>query len=471
MSADTIAAISTPLGPGGIGIIRVSGPDARTILKRLFKRPGQATPAGDGPGATPPIQSHRVYYGFVADPHDGSIIDEVLALYMRGPRSFTREDVVEIHSHSGIVVLDRLLSAVVDAGAVLAAPGDFTKRAFLNGRIDLTQAEAVVDLINAPCETAARMAGRHITGGLREVVDGMVNTVVGLQAKWEALIEFGESDDTACQQALAEAVGVLGQALLPELTALIRRQKEAVVYRDGLTLTITGMPNVGKSSLLNTLVQKETAIVSDIPGTTRDVVREYSSINGVPVIVCDTAGIHDTTDPVECIGIARARCQIESADIVLLVVEATRVLREFEQRLFDESRARQTVVVVNKDDLADAAAVTSIQRQLGAERCVRVSAKTGAGLDELKQRIFNGLVAEPGMVAGERVAPNLRQRKILERAAREIESLTASMGTQPAVELLTEKMSRILHVLDEISGNRRRDDLYEHIFSQFCIGK
>ena len=471
MLLDTIAAISTPLGPGGIGIIRVSGPDAHAILVRLFKRPRQVGPSGGRPATTLPIQSHRVYYGFVVDPHDGNVIDEVLALYMRGPKSFTREDVVEIHSHSGIVVLDRLLGAVVAAGAHLAEPGAFTKRAFLNGRIDLTQAEAVIDLINAPCETAARIAGRHIAGGLRDAVAGMVNTIVGLQAKCEAMIEFGESGANAGQQEFDEAARILGRFVLPEITALIRRQKEAAVYRDGLALTIAGMPNVGKSSLLNTLVQKETAIVSDIPGTTRDVVREYSSINGVPVMVCDTAGIHDTTDPVECIGIARARGQIENADLVLLVVEATRPLKDFEQRLFQESSAQRTIVVINKDDIAEERAVAAIERRLGGEHCVRVSAKTGAGLDDLRQRIFDGLVAESGLVAGEQVSPNLRQRNVLERAAREIESLSAAIGTRSAVELVSEKMNQILHILDEISGNRDQEDLYEKIFSQFCVGK
>jgi tRNA modification GTPase len=471
MFTDTIAAISTPLGPGGIGIIRVSGPDARLIFSRLFRRPGpSAVPFGDG-HASLPIQSHRVYYGFVADPLDGNVIDEVLALYMQGPKSFTREDVVEFHSHSGIVVLDRLLSAVVEAGASLAEPGAFTKRAFLNGRIDLTQAEAVIDLINAPCEAALRIAGRHIAGGLRAVVDGMVNTIVGLQAKCEAIIEFGESDAAACQEEFEDAARILGQFLLPEITALIRRHKEAAVYRDGLSLTIAGMPNVGKSSLLNKLVQKETAIVTEIPGTTRDVVREYSSINGVPVIICDTAGIHDTTDPVECIGIARARGQIESADVVLLVVEANRPLMDFEQRLFEESRAHQTIVVINKDDIANERAVAAIEMQLGAERCVRVSALTGTGLDALRRRIFNGIVAESGMVAGERVSPNLRQRNILERAARESQALAAAMETQPAIELISEKMNLIRRVLEEISGSRGQEDLYEHIFSQFCVGK
>ncbi len=471
MLAETIAAISTPLGPGGIGIIRISGPHAPAILMRLFRRRGRGGRSEDGRAVALPIQSHRVYYGFVCDPHDGNVIDEVLALYMQGPKSFTREDVVEIHSHSGIVVLDRLLSAVVNAGARLADPGAFTKRAFLNGRIDLTQAEAVVELINAPCETAARMAGSHIAGGLRGVVDDMVNTIVGLQSKCEAIIEFGESDAIACQLVFEEAATTLGQVVLPEIGALIRRQKEAAVYRDGLALTIAGMPNVGKSSLLNNLVQKETAIVSDIPGTTRDVVREYSSINGVPVTICDTAGIHDTTDPVECIGIARARSQIQSADTVLLVVEATRPLRDFEVRLYDESRAKRTLVVINKDDLADAVAVAAIERRLGAHRCVRVSAKTGAGLEALKNRIFSGLVAESGRVSGERITPNLRQRIILERAGREIESLSVAMETRPAVELISEKMKQILHILEEISGSRGRDDLYEHIFSQFCVGK
>ena len=469
MMNNTIAAISTPLGPGGIGIIRISGPGAYAIMKRLFVRKAQDVYRNNKPTSAGRFSSHRVYYGHIVEPDTGNLVDEVLAIYMKGPKSFTREDVVEIHSHSGFVVLDRILNAVVDAGADLSGPGEFSKRAFLSGRIDLSQAEAVIDLINAPCETAVQMASRQVAGGLRDALDGISGTILALQAKCEANIEFPDAVDPGSE--LLEIQRMIQESLSPDISALIQRQKDTAIFRDGLLLAIAGSPNVGKSSLLNKLVERETAIVSEVPGTTRDIVREYFSINGVPVVVCDTAGIHNTKDPVECLGIEKARDHIYRADIVLLVLEGTRHLNGFEEKLLEEIKNKKTIAVINKDDLAEESAISDIEKNLGDICQIRVSAKFGTGIAELKDLIFKDFVSGNNSANNERVTPNLRQRKILEKALLEIEQCGIAVVTGQPITLVSGMLKNVLVIFEEISGSRNKEDLFDHIFSQFCIGK
>jgi len=469
MVTTTIAAISTPLGPGGIGIVRISGPLAYTIMKRLFvwknrrrTRTGRSFEEGR-------FTSHFVYYGHLVEPGNENIIDEVLAIYMKGPKSFTREDIVEFHSHSGFVVLDRILHAVVVAGAELAAPGEFSKRAFLNGRIDLTQAEAVIDLINAPCETAVQMASRQVSGGLRDVVEALTATIVKLQATCEADLEFCESVDD--DNAHLTALKTLSNSVLPEIKELIQRQKDTAVFNDGVLLAIAGAPNVGKSSLLNRLVERETAIVSEVPGTTRDIVRDYFSINGVPVIICDTAGIHDTQDPVECLGIKKARDHFHQAEIVLMVFEATRKLNRFEKKLIEELKQTRVIAVINKTDIADKDAVVDTQQKTKDIPHVMVSAKSGAGVADLKELIFHDLVSGEKVGNHQGATPNLRQRTVLEKIIKELQRCLVAAETEQPLDVISGLLKDILHLLDDISGNRKKEDLYDHIFRQFCIGK
>ena len=359
MDQSTIAAISTPVGPGGIGILRISGPNAYTILERLFVRVRrQRHPSGRSPSGTPAYLSHRVYYGHIVDPEQGVPIDEVLVIYMQAPNSFTREDVVEIQSHSGYVVLDRLLNAVLDSGAVLSEPGEFTKRAFLHGRIDLTQAEAVIDLINAPCEAAVQMANRQMAGMLKRQVEAILAAAMQVRAHLEADLEFAATETVQISPGIV--LERLQRDVLAPIERLIQSHQETAIYRDGVTLSIIGVPNVGKSSLLNRLVQKETAIVSEIPGTTRDLIREYVSINGIPVVVCDTAGLHDSDDPIECIGIQKAQDQIERSDILLFVIDATRPLSQNEEKLIDKFKKMKTLFLINKTDIAEQAMISRL---------------------------------------------------------------------------------------------------------------
>ncbi len=469
MTSNTIAAISTPLGPGGIGVVRISGPLAYTIMKRLFVRRKRRASRTGSLSEKVRFLSHFVYYGHLVEPGNENIIDEVLAIYMKGPKSFTREDVVEFHSHSGFVVLNRILSVVIDAGAVLSSPGEFSKRAFLNGRIDLTQAEAVIDLINAPCETAVQMASRQVAGGLRDVVEGLTAAITRLQANCEASLEFYESE--AHDDDLLHVRETLRSSILPEITALIKRQKDTAIFKDGMLLAIAGAPNVGKSSLLNRLVERETAIVSDVPGTTRDIVRDFFSINGVPVVICDTAGIHDTQDPVECMGIEKARDHFHRADLVLLVLEATRRVNAFEKKLIEELKNTRMITVINKADVADDDAVDHIQKKTTHIPCIHVSAKTGTGIAALKDLIFNDLVSGENLGGLEGATPNLRQRKILEKIERELQRCVIAAETEQSLDVVSGLFNDILHFLGEISGNRNKEDLYDHIFSQFCVGK
>ena len=469
MTNNTIAAISTPLGPGGIGVIRISGPLAYTIMKRLFVRRKRRARRTESLSEEGRFFSHFVYYGHLVEPGNTNIIDEVLAIYMKGPKSFTREDVVEFHSHSGFVVLNRILSVVIDAGAVLSSPGEFSKRAFLNGRIDLTQAEAVIDLINAPCETAVQMASRQVAGGLRDVVEGLTAAVTRLQANCEANLEFYESEEH--DDHLLHVRETLRRSIVPEITALIQREKDTAIFKEGMLLAIAGAPNVGKSSLLNRLVERETAIVSDVPGTTRDIVRDYFSINGVPVVICDTAGIHDTQDPVECMGIEKARDHFQQADLVLLVLEAARRLNVFEKKLIEELKNTRMIAVINKADIAADDAVDDIQKKTKHIPHIYVSAKTGTGVADLKDLIFNALVSGESLGGLEGATPNLRQRKILEKIERELQRCVVAAETEQSLDVVSGLLNDILHFLGEISGNRNKEDLYDHLFSQFCIGK
>jgi tRNA modification GTPase len=469
MTQNTIAAISTPLGPAGIGVIRISGSLAYAIMQKLFVRRKRRFGQKGGLPEAGRFCSHFVYYGHLVEPGSENIIDEVLAIYMKGPKSFTREDVVEFHSHSGFVVLDRILNLVLDAGAALSSPGEFSKRAFLNGRIDLTQAEAVIDLINAPCETAVQMASRQVAGGLRDVVVGLTATLTRLQANCEAIVEFYEAEDHGKERRNIQET--LRNSVLPEISNLIRRQKDTAIFKDGALLAIAGAPNVGKSSLLNRLVERETAIVSEVPGTTRDIVREYFSINGVPVVICDTAGIHDTQDPIECMGIERARDHLHRADLVLLVLEAGRRINAFEENLLEELRDARMIAVINKADIADVDAIGDTQKKTKHIAHISVSAKTGIGVTELKRLIFNELVSGKSMRDNQGATPNLRQRKILEAIEQSLQGCVAAADAGQSLDVVSGLLNDVLRLLDQISGNRNAGDLYDHIFSQFCIGK
>jgi tRNA modification GTPase len=467
MKHSTIAAISTPLGPGGIGIIRISGPEAKSILKRIF------IPAGNErscqKGDTLPFCSHRVYYGKVFDPDKGSLIDEALAIYMKAPKSFTREDVVELQSHSGFVLLDRILSVVIDCGAALAEAGEFTKRAFLNGRIDLSQAEAVIDIINAPCEAAVYMASQQMAGVLKESVEETRSRIIALRAQLEVELEFSEESEEQIDR--GPLLKTIQLDILPKIAKLIQNQKDSAIYRDGVLLSIAGLPNVGKSSLLNQLAQKETAIVSEVPGTTRDVVREYLTIRGVPIVLCDTAGIHDSPDPVECLGIQKARKQIQESDTILFVIDASRDLLDEEKVLIASLKTKRTYFLINKIDIADKNRIKVLEDLIQEKQVLPISAKTGEGIEQLKVLLLKGIVESDVIRQADAGMPNLRQRKLMEKTCEQIKRCEQDLLKEDTLDRVSDQLKDAVDTLGEICGNRESEDIYDTIFSQFCIGK
>lgn len=469
MRNQTIAAISTPLGPGGIGIIRISGPDALRILKTVFIRKKRGLPKKISSPEEPHFVSHFVYYGSLLHPLSKKMLDEVLVIYMKAPKSFTREDVVEIHSHSGFVVLDRVLSAVIDAGAMIADPGEFTRRAFINGRIDLSQAEAILDLINAPCETAAVIASKQVTGGFKKSIQKLSRTVLDLQAKCEATIEFPEDVDE--KRLSVDIQRTLEKTVLKEIRSLVAKQRDAAVFKEGLHLSICGVPNVGKSSLLNKLVDRETAIVSELPGTTRDVVREFISIRGVPVVVYDTAGIHDSIDPVETLGIEKAKEQMGQSDLVLWVLDGSRKASEDEKRMIQGQDPGKTIVVVNKMDVSNKSSVVAIKNDFSSVPCIAISAKFGQNIDSLKTLIFKKTMLEEDPAGWDFVSPNVRQRKLLEKILLEAAPFSEKATTEMSIDVVSDRLAAMIRLLEQISGDRQQEDLYDSIFSQFCIGK
>lgn len=453
----TIAAISTPPGAGGIGIIRISGPQALTLMKKIFQ------PAD----SRCTFSSHCLYYGIVIDPRNARQLDEVLAVYMRAPRTYTREEIVEIHCHGGYLVLQSVLELILACGAELAQPGEFTKRAFLNGRIDLTRAEAVIDILSARTTKGVDLALEQMSGALYRSVDAMRTSLVRIRAVLEVAIDFPEEDvEIIDRPSLLEQ---LQREVLRPLRTLIENSHSGRILREGASVVIVGLPNVGKSSLLNTMLQQERALVTAVPGTTRDTIEEYVDIGGLPVRLVDTAGIRDDADEIESLGIKRARDSINRADLVLFVVDGSRELYEEDRNLFRTVNHKPLITVINKSDLAQ-------QLDLNTEREIcagglLVSALNQDGLTTLKQEIFNRITGGKEQWQEEGCAPNLRQKIALERAEQSLLRVYQGFENGLSHDLLTIDLLDCLSHLGEIVGETTTEDVLDVIFEQFCLGK
>ncbi|RME46934.1 MAG: tRNA uridine-5-carboxymethylaminomethyl(34) synthesis GTPase MnmE [Deltaproteobacteria bacterium] len=456
---DTIAAIATPPGTGGIGIVRISGPRALTILERTFRRGGGR------------MSSHRLYPGTLIDPEGGGVIDHVLAVVMYAPHSYTGEDVVEIHGHGGALVMSRILSAVLAAGARHAEPGEFTRRAFLNGRIDLTQAEAVADIIHARSEGALRLAQRQLAGELGRRLSAFHDRLLTLLARTEAMIDFPEEDDVG-----EESEGIRRELppLLSGMKRLLATFREGRILREGLSVAIVGRPNVGKSSLLNRLLRADRAIVTHIPGTTRDTLEDYAMVGGVPLRLIDTAGLRPTEDFVEAAGMERTRETIEAASLLLWVLDAADPQPEAEAEIARQIAGKRVIPILNKIDRLPAGSGWEIPpplRALPLSDPIFTSMTHGLGLEELTARIvavaFGGEVS-PGegvMISRE------RHRDALRRAIAHLENAYDAFEAQCSPEFAALDLSAALHALGEITGTTTTEDLLDRIFSTFCIGK
>jgi tRNA modification GTPase len=452
---DTICAVSTPPGEGGIGIIRISGPRAVVIAATVF-RPKNGQQFTRAP-------SHTFHYGHIVDPNTGETVDEALVSLMQAPASYTREDVVEINCHGGPIPLWRTMRLLVSAGARRAEPGEFTKRAFLNGRIDLTQAEAVMDIICARTELSQRAAQEQLLGGLsREIID-LRERLIGVTAGVEAGVDFPDEDiETPSGRPLEGELAVVSE----KIGSMIEGSKFGRLLREGYSAAIVGRPNVGKSSLLNALLRQDRAIVTDVPGTTRDVLEEYLNIGGMPLIVLDTAGIRHTRDSIEREGVRRSLTAIESADIVLIVLDGSQPMTDEDQRVLDQSREKTAIAVINKTDLP-----RRIARLAWPDVQVEISCRTGAGLDDLRQAILEKM-QEGAVPPREHVwAVNERHREALERAQSSLERARESARSAQSPELIAVDLRDALDHLGMIIGATHSEDILERIFRDFCIGK
>lgn len=464
----TIAAIATPAGTGGIGIIKISGPLSQQIALRLFRR---VLPDADDRLSLlheRDWESHRFYYGHVVDPENLQIIDEVMIVLMRGPRSYTREDVVEIHLHSGPAVLRAVLALVLDSGAVLAEPGEFTKRAFLNGRIDLSQAEGIIDLIHARTEQSRKVAALQVRGDLGERISFIRRELLEILTEFEAAIDFPEDIEDSFD--FNRILHRIHTQVIDPLTHLIDQFDSGHFLRTGVKVIIAGRPNVGKSSLMNRLMGKERAIVTPIPGTTRDTIEDNISIRGIPVVLIDTAGIHNSDDPVEQLGIERARIQIHEADLVLYLSEAHLPATEEDLHFLSCLGDQKTIWVLNKADLAKNRKGIEASMALASVPQITVSAKGNLGIDSLKACIEE-MCLGLDLNTENPVVPNLRQKEEVQIALFHAQAIFDGLKTDIPPELLSLDLQSALDALGEVIGITFREDILENIFSRFCIGK
>ncbi len=461
--ADTIAAISTPIGLGGIGIVRMSGPEALAITDEIF------TPAQ--PKARPAeFGSHTVHYGHVVrrDDHGAQLIDEVLLTVMRAPRSYTCEDVVEISCHGGAAVVQAVLSLVLEKGARLAGPGEFTKRAFLHGRIDLAQAEAVLDVIRAQTSAALRVSEDQLRGNLTRQLASTRDRLMEGYVLAEGALNFpGEADEDG----LTGRIGDVCRDAIRDMNALLEHADQGRVLREGVRLVICGKPNVGKSSLLNALLCHERAIVSPIEGTTRDAVEEILQIEGIVFHAVDTAGILQPRDVIEEAAVQRSREHIRHADLTVLVLDASRPISGDDAALMDEVRGQRAVVVVNKVDLPCALDRSAVHERIPGVPVVSTDLLHGQGLDDLRrclvERVLQGQTLESHKVQ----VTNIRHIEALRQALAAVSQARSDMGRGLSLEFIAEHIRQAIDHLDAITGRHADDDLIEAIFSQFCIGK
>ncbi len=453
---DTIAAISTPLGEGGIGIVRLSGEKAGEVASKIFK------PRISGF----PLKTHHLYLGHIINPDTKEKIDEVLVSFMRKPHTFTREDVVEINCHGGIVPLRQILAVVLAQGVRLAERGEFTRRAFLNGRLDLSQAEGLLQIIRAKTETGLKAALNQLEGSLSGKVKEIRREILLIIAHLEAAIDFPEEDLIELEP---EEIKAQANALADKLSNLLKESERGRIYREGVETAIVGRPNVGKSSLLNALLREERAIVTEVPGTTRDQLVEYVNIKGIPLKLVDTAGIRETGDKVEMIGVERARHLAAKSDIVLFVLDASEPIKEEDRQLAALLRDKQGIIVFNKIDLGKKIEEKEAAGWLANQKIVKTALIYGKGINSLEEAVSELVLS--GTVETERSSflASLRQKQCLERAQKQLKEVVE--GAFAAPELLAVDLYEAYNALGEITGENIGEDVLDTIFAEFCIGK
>ena len=457
---DTIAAISTPPGEGGIGIVRLSGDEALEIAEKVYRQGNKRL--SDQP-------SHTIHYGNLFNPKTDEKIDEVMVTIMKAPKTYTREDIVEINTHGGVLVTNKVLQTVLAAGARLAEPGEFTKRAFLNGRIDLSQAEAVMDVIRAKTDSAMHNAISQLDGNLSNLISDIRQEILNTLAQVEVNIDYPEYDD----------VEEMTSKLMQEKAAEVKKQVEGIletaqqgkILRDGLATAIIGRPNVGKSSLLNAFARSEKAIVTDIAGTTRDVIEEFVNVKGVPLKLIDTAGIRETEDVVEAIGVTRSKKAIEEAELVLLVFDQSQKLTDEDFEMMDLTENKERIIILNKMDLVQELNVGKLLEKVDPKSVISVSVATNTGINDVEQAIvdlfFQGKTGEKDAT----YISNIRHISLLEQAVDALQEVINGIEFGMPVDLVQIDLTRAWDALGEVTGESVQDELITQLFSQFCLGK
>ncbi|QPA30951.1 tRNA uridine-5-carboxymethylaminomethyl(34) synthesis GTPase MnmE [Thermaerobacillus caldiproteolyticus] len=461
MEFDTIAAISTPMGEGAIAIVRLSGEEAISIADRIFK--------GVGGKKLKDVPSHTIHYGHIIDPANGQTVEEVMVTVMRAPKTFTREDVVEINCHGGLVSVNRVLQLILTNGARLAEPGEFTKRAFLNGRIDLSQAEAVIDLIRAKTDRAMNVALQQMEGRLSKMIRELRQTILETLAHVEVNIDYPEYDDV--EEMTHQLLMEKAQYVRGQIERLLQTAQQGKILREGLATVIIGRPNVGKSSLLNSLVHENKAIVTDIPGTTRDVIEEYVNVRGVPLKLIDTAGIRETEDIVERIGVERSRQVLKEADLILLVLNFNEELTKEDEQLFEIVKDMDVIVIVNKTDLPQKINMERVKELANGRPIVTTSLLKEKGIEDLEEAIaalfFTGRVEANDLT----YVSNSRHIALLHQAKKAIEDAISGIEAGVPIDLVQIDLTRAWELLGEIIGDTVHESLIDQLFSQFCLGK
>jgi tRNA modification GTPase len=458
MVEDTIAAVATALGEGSIAVVRVSGPEAVASVAGVFRSKTDLRS----------VASHTVHYGWINDPENGQILDEVLVTVMRAPRSFTAEDVVEVSTHGGIVAVKSVLGLLLRRGVRMAEPGEFTKRAFLNGRIDLAQAEAVIDLIRSKSERAFQLARKQAEGSISKHIVPLRGNLIELLAHVEVNIDYPEHD---VAEVTAGVIRDTCGAALAQVEELLKTADEGKVLREGIVTAIVGRPNAGKSSLLNALARENKAIVTEIPGTTRDIVEETISLGGIPLRLLDTAGIRETSDIVERIGVERSRTALNEADLILLVINRQEPLHDDERQLLRELKDRPSIVVVNKIDLPGVMKLAEVTDHYPSDRIVFLSAKEGTGLGELETAVSKLFFSGSVEAADITYVSNVRHIALLHRAKSSLEDAVKAAAEGIPVDLIQIDIASAWESLGEILGDAAGESLLDEIFSKFCLGK
>ncbi|HDK3069435.1 TPA: tRNA uridine-5-carboxymethylaminomethyl(34) synthesis GTPase MnmE [Staphylococcus aureus] len=459
MDLDTITSISTPMGEGAIGIVRLSGPQAVEIADKLYK----------GKHLLNDVPSHTINYGHIIDPESKEVIEEVMVSVLRAPKTFTREDIIEINCHGGILTINRVLELTMTYGARMAEPGEFTKRAFLNGRIDLSQAEAVMDFIRSKTDRASKVAMNQIEGRLSDLIKKQRQSILEILAQVEVNIDYPEYDDV--EDATTEFLLEQSKEIKQEINRLLDTGAQGKIMREGLSTVIVGKPNVGKSSMLNNLIQDNKAIVTEVAGTTRDVLEEYVNVRGVPLRLVDTAGMRETEDIVEKIGVERSRKALSQADLILFVLNNNEALTQEDYTLYEVVKNEDVIVIVNKMDLEQNIDINEVKDMIGDTPLIQTSMLKQEGIDELEIQIrdlfFGGEVQNQDMT----YVSNSRHISLLKQARQTIQDAIDAAESGVPMDMVQIDLTRTWEILGEIIGETASDELIDQLFSQFCLGK